>query len=479
MTTGAEAQGRLSIAEYYAQPRVRARIVEYCGGADGTPPTAAYVAALSRKGGTGPFWPSWEDVPRVPASQIDTLWAASADLARSLWDTEQLIFMIELDYQNTDAPAEPFRHPADVFCKLEPAYQAALSVFQQLQLDVPAVATGRGYHFTGAIPLADPLVDRLAAMVPHTPDWYAGIDARRPKGVTAAMSERQARAATGLGCLIEFAAHLILDRAADSAIPVMFNGTPVGLRSAVGRESVSIDFSHVGDPLDVRHVRVPFSTYQWHRLRPDIFGQQTATMIPPIAVVPRGRHSLLTPLMQGRDLGAASRAAARARPVLPNVARGVEHLLARYRASSLGRLHERLDADMRADGAAHPPLERALPPCMTAALTRPNDLLLKPEHLQHLVRGLMSHGWRPAAIARRVQSAYAADHSWGDRWTTHMDTTTRATFETRVFSGMIGAGRDPLVDFNCVSAQEKGLCPRVPCTHDLRRDRERLAAPLT
>lgn len=44
----------------------------------------------------------------------------------------------------------------------------------------------------------------------------------------------------------------------------------------------------------------------------------------------------------------------------------------------------------------------------------------------------------------------------------------------RVFAGLVTTGSDQLVDFNCVSAQEKGLCPRSACTHDLRIDRVRL-----
>jgi hypothetical protein len=30
-----------------------------------------------------------------------------------------------------------------------------------------------------------------------------------------------------------------------------------------------------------------------------------------------------------------------------------------------------------------------------------------------------------------------------------------------------------MIDFNCVSAQEKHICPGVGCPHDLRVDRER------
>jgi hypothetical protein len=50
----------------------------------------------------------------------------------------------------------------------------------------------------------------------------------------------------------------------------------------------------------------------------------------------------------------------------------------------------------------------------------------------------------------------------------------RADFYTRLFAGLLAVGRDQLVDFNCVSTQEKGLCPGVPCGWDLRTLRESL-----
>jgi hypothetical protein len=57
-----------------------------------------------------------------------------------------------------------------------------------------------------------------------------------------------------------------------------------------------------------------------------------------------------------------------------------------------------------------------------------------------------------------------------------MDAQTRAEFDVRVFAGMVATGMDEGIDFNCRSAQEKGLCPGAGCTHDLRSDRDHLLA---
>jgi len=254
---------------------------------------------------------------------------------------------------------------------------------------------------------------------------------------------------------------------------VVLNGTVVG-RGLVGRECASIDFSHAGDPLDVRHTRVAFSSYQWHRLRPDIFGARAATAVPPLATLPRGARPLAGLLSADRDLARGLREARHGHATLPDVTAGLDRLCANYAASPLAAFHAAFHAGRRAGGGRVRPLDpRALPPCLAASLERPNDLLLKPEHVQHLVRGLLARGWAAAEIAALVRAGYEADHGWGDRWT-RMHPETRADFDVRVFAGLVATGADGLLDFNCVSAQEKGLCPLTGCDHDLRADRARL-----
>jgi hypothetical protein len=459
----------LTPARYYADEVVRQRIVEYCGGGPG-PPTAAYVAAIAV---AGTPHPTWDEPVRRPGGELPQLLAAGHDVARSLWDTESLLVFFDLDYQNIDLPGEPFTHPSEVFVKMEPAFRACRRLFARFGLSPLAVMTGRGYHFTGRIPWDDPLIDVLASLVPEAPAWHAAIESRRPDGITATMTARQARAATGLGLVQEYAMHLLLRTACPaSRIPVVVNGTVVG-RGLVGRECVSVDLSHLGDPLDVRQARVAFGTYQWHRLRPDIFGAPVASALP-LAAIPRGRRPLLSLLTAGRDLAAARRLARRADTRVPEVTRGVERLLADYHGTMLATFHrEYLAAPAE---MPHPALDlSSLPPCLAAPLQTPNDLLLKPEHLQHLTRGLLLRGWHARQIASLVRMHYEQDHGWGTRWA-RMEPRTRADYDVRVFAGLVLTGLDRLVDYNCVSAQEKGLCPGVGCSDDLRVERDRFLA---
>jgi len=438
-----------ALEEYYADRHVRARIVEYCSATRDGHPTAAYITPLG---------------PVAPDGTVQ-------EFARSLWDLDNLIFFFQLDYLNPDHSEEPYLHPADVLLKLEPAFRACRAVCQSFGLDVQAVLTGRGYHFVGRIPLDSLVIETLAALPGETPAWHAAHETRRPHGLTACppepwrrgatISPRHARAAAGLGLLIEHVAHLVLARAWTSPIPFVVNGT--GAREGVvGRECVSIDFSHVGDPLDVARFRTAFSAYRRHQNRPDLFGAKVAAL-PALAALPRGAEPLVTFLTDGRGLAIARQAARVSHVTIPDVQQGVGKLLADYAASPLAAFHRSFRAECRHVTRPLPDWRAAdLPACITAPLDRPNNLLLKAGHVQHVVRGLLAKGWMPAQIAALVEQKYQEPHEWGSRWS-RLDPRTRAEFDVRVFAGLVATGADDLGDFTCASAQEKGVCPLVGC----------------
>jgi hypothetical protein len=461
-----------SVQQYYADPDVRTRLLEYCGAVPGAPPSAVYVAVLHPEG--RPF-PGWQQATRVPAVALTEHLSLEGDLSRSLWDTRNLIFVLDLDYQNVDFPANPFLYPAETFVKLEPAYRATRQVLVRFGLSPLVVMTGRGYHFIGRIPLNDPAIDMLASLVPDLPGWYEGYRDRHSRNIDATLDVRQARAASGLGLLIEYLAHRILRRSARSSrVPVVVNGTVVG-SGPMGRECVSLDFSHVGDPLDTRTMRIAFSTYQWHRFRPDIFGPECERAGTLVALPRRGR-GLLSMLMSGRTLDAARRSARRTSTALPIVADGVRRLVIEYESSRLAAFHRTFYGTGGRGESRAPRVDlETLLPCVAVALNSPNDLLLKPEHLQHLTRALLTCGWTARQIAELVCEYYESDFGWGDRWAV-LHPRSRAEFDVRVFAGLIAMGLDTMIDFNCVSAQEKDICPRVGCPHDLRTDRDAFLA---
>jgi len=463
-----------TLQEYYGEPAVRARMLEYCGGVDGGPPTCLFVSGLSAR--DRPVI-TWGRAPRSPVSGLDALCSHGADVARSLWDSSSLLIHLDIDYQNTDSPGEAYHHSAEVFHKLEPVYRAVRHVLGRFDMPLLTLMTGRGYHFTGRVPLDAGVIDRLAGLVPEPPAWLATLPERRPSWVTSNITERQAKAYIGAGLLVEWFAHLILRRAScRSPIPIVLNGTVVG-SGPTGRECTSIDLSYAGDPMDVRHLRLAFSAYQKHRLRPDLVGHGAASARAPFIAVPRGHESLEHLLSHGRTYSHAARAARGHSTVLPEVAAGVHHALNAYDRSRLAAFHRRFYGAPRRrpeDGARI--LKSAwldLPTCASRPLEQPNDRLLQPASIQHVTRALMAEGLPPRDIAAIVHERYLADFGWGRRWE-WLDPETRAEFDVRVFAGLVATGLDRAIDFNCTSAQEKGLCPREACTHDLRVDRARL-----
>lgn len=454
----------MTIADYYRRPAVRERIRQYCG--------ACHRLTALRP--DQPI-PMWETASAYPPDDLDNLLAAGVDIARSLWDAEHLLIHLDIDYHNVDVPAEPFTHPVDVFFKLEPVYRACRRVLAHFGIAPLALVTGRGYHFTGQVPLGSPVFDRLAALAPQTPAWHATLRTRQPWAAPELLDEWHARAYTGIGLIVEYLSHLIVRHATRrTRIPVVFNGTDVG-SGANGRECVSLDFSYAGDPLDMRFIRVAFGGYQLHTLRADIFGTRAAAM-PPMAALPRCSDDLARLLMEARMPAIAGRLAAHADTRIPIVTAGIDALITNYLTSPLAAFHQRFYATLPHEPQLWPQTydqldTRTLPPCVAWPLQQPNDLLMQPARLQHLIRGLMGRHWHPRHVAGLIHSRYRQDHHWGSRWS-RMDPQTRAEFDVRVFAGLIETGLDRGVDYNCVSAQEKGLCPwAAECRHDLRTDR--------
>ncbi|MEW6323282.1 MAG: hypothetical protein AB1635_19605 [Acidobacteriota bacterium] len=460
----------MDVASYYARPPVRQRLEEYLdplGRGEGS--TAVSVSGVYA--GCDPM-PQWEGAPALPPEALDWLLARGADVARSMLDRRVFLVHIDLDYQNSSHPDEPFLHPRETFARLEPAYAAVDAVLARFDLPVLRLMTGRGYHFTGAVPLEAPVVDDLAGLSAEDPAWYV-TRGQRVYDPRADYSSHVARAYAGLGLVLEHAAHLVARTVPRTALlPLVINGTVVGEVSDRGRECASLDVSFAGDPIDVRSLRCAFSAYQLHRLRPDIFGAEAAAR-PPLAAVPRAPDAPLDAVLESRSLEAAAALAIDAGARLPMATGGLTRLVDDYRASPLRAFHRSFYTV-----APHPPARwadtydrvdlDAWPQCVAASLRTPNDLLLQPAHLQHVTRAFLDAGWTPRHVAGLVWSRYARDCGWGDRWRRRMDPRTRADYDVRVFAGLIDQGLDRGLDFNCVSAREKGLCPGGACGWDLR-----------
>lgn len=465
-----------ALAAYYRHPAVRARIREYCGFEHRRSPSCVFLSAAFPG---APIPTGWTLARQSPASDLKEMLDRGADIFRSMWDRQCLVVYLDVDYLNADRPGHAFSCPAEAFQKIEPTYQSVVDFLKRYRIGLLTVMTGRGYQLTGRIPLGSALVQRLAAVAPSVPDWYETQQSRLPPWIHDRFTPAHACAYVGLGLLLEYFAHQVIRQAAPrSAVPLVINGTNVGFGPG-GREAVSLDLSFAGDPMDVRHMRVAFGGYQLHRFRPDLYGVEVASLDPLIAV-PRGNCSLHEMLHRLRSRDGSARLAESSCTRIPIVTDGVAALLADYEKSSLARFHRAFySVEPDHPGAWSQTYDRfdlsALPPCVAAPLVNPHDLLLKPEYIQHVTRFLMSEGWVPRHIAGLVWSRYEKEFGWGERWI-RLSPRARAEFDVRVFAGMVATGLDRGIDFNCCSAQEKGLCPLAGCTRDLRVNRDRLLA---
>jgi hypothetical protein len=217
-------------------------------------------------------------------------------------------------------------------------------------------------------------------------------------------------------------------------------------------------------------VRLPFTAYRWP-------GDGGAALRVPRVTIP-------VPPGAGAELACArdpERAAVLARGVdctIPDASAGTLALIEEYDGSDLARFHRSFDGrgeDLAAvcrDGL--PDLDLAtLPACVAEILRRPNDLLLQPAGIQHAVWALVALGWPPRQVAALIRSKYLEPHGWLADFHFH-DAGLRAEVYTRLFAGLVAVGRDRLVDFNCKSTQEKGLCPGGGCAWNLATLRDRL-----
>ena len=463
-----------TIAEYYAHPAVRARIREYCGGDAGTPLSCVFLSA-DLPGEPPPA--GWSLHSQLPPDDLDDLLDRGADVFRSVLDAASLPFYVDVDYLNAWLPGHAFARPGEVFGKLEPTYQAVVGLLAEYGIETLALMTGRGYQFTGRIPFDSPVFRRIAALAPETPDWYDTYRARVPPWLRLRITTRYARAYLAMGLLLEYFAHRVIRRAASlSSLPVVLNGTNVG-DGAEGRAAVSLDLSFAGDPADVRHMRVAFGAHQHHRFRPDIYGPEVSAL-DPLTTVPRGKRPLAEMLEVWRHPAGAAALAESCPSRIPVSARGLARLVSDYAQSSLAACHRQFFSSPPHNPSSWPETYdrfdlAQVPPCVAAPLAMPNDWLLKPEYLQHVTRFLMSQGWTPRHIAGLAWSKYSQGCNWGTRWQ-YLSPRSRAEFDVRVFAGMLVAGLDRCVDFNCRSTQEKTMCPGTGCPHDLRVARERL-----
>ncbi len=447
--------------DYYRNPEVRQRIVENLGGSCLEDATAVYICAND---GT----PRTDFPPRAVHALTHEL-DAGQEVMRSLWDREGLIADLDIDYANFSFPHEAFVDPSRTFEVMQPVVEAVQELLLRFGIAPLHMLSGRGHHFVWRIRRGTGAFSRLS-QIGHLAGSLKGRyrEALPPSGEC--VGQELGAAFAGLGLMLEYLAHCILEATAETVpVPVELTAveSPSGQR---GREAVAIDISEYGDPINLRCVRVPFSVYLKGRRE---YGAPREAKEPLQVCIPLHEMSVQQAARVMRDPAMVQSLARRAPTRIPDCSQATTGLVEDYCASSLARFHREFYR------ASHEPPERwgqtydrtplhQLPTCASRPFYTPNDLLLKPNRLRHVVRVLLARDWHPRHIAGLIRSKYERDFGWGHYWFQY-DATSRADFYTRVFAGLIATGRDLLDDFTCEDVRSTGFCGQHECTGEVDR----------
>ena len=451
------------INRYYGHPIIAERMVEFLGESPIDDATAIYVCGTEGEPDPDAFEP-------LPATRLSELLERGSEIGRSLWDRKFLIADLDIDYENFDSAAEPYLDDSRTFHILQPVIDTALKVLGASGIRPLHLIGGRGHHLVWAIRYDSTAFSQLAHLGNIPPSLMALYD-RKSIEFGHGIHPCLARAFAGMGMLLEFTAHRILSLAAPSCpVPIQLTAVEVGPGDG-RREIVSLDISEYGDPLHLRHIRVPFSLYLKPRRLSWCLGEDGVRQLLPLFEIPLEGTSMDEAVRARHDPEAVLDLAARSSVRIPDESEGSFNLLHEYKKSELAGFHDdfyscQAEAAERAESDPAIRDLEALPPCTRWILDHPNDWLLKPGGLQHLTRTFMSLGWHPRKIAELIRLQYQADFGWNNRWLRY-DAAYRAMFYVRLFSGLICTGQDELIDFNCVSNREKGYCTVGECNWNL------------
>ncbi len=456
--------------EYYKYPAVRERIAEYCGGTANNPSnfSSEYIVGY----GEELLRSQKKDFLSIDTKYFHDILDKGLDIFRSIWDKCGTVCVLDIEYFNLDYAGEVYYNPERTFKKIEPLYNLIKSLYQKYNIPYLCIMTGQGYHFSSFVSTDSALskkLENIGYIEETVAKKYREMTRRRRK-----VSIAYGKIFNAIGRLMEFLTHQILAEGNKiSPVPIVFSDIPVGKRGEIGREAISIDLTAFADPVYMRDIRCPFSTHQKHRLQKYKVGEYIAEKIPIQIALPRdNKISLDELLFARRHFRRSSEIAENANCQIPKAEQGFENLFNDYLKSKLYEFHRNFDSVQHDTPElwqyTYDKLDESnFPECIKKILHYPNPNALMPGNIQTLVRFLLKNHWHPKHIAGLLRSKYERSHYFWDTDWNKYDPSSRANFWCRCFAGFIYCNIDGEIDYNCVSHQEKGLCPNLKCGHYL------------
>ncbi|MEW5895924.1 MAG: hypothetical protein AB1650_09270 [Candidatus Omnitrophota bacterium] len=449
----------MQIREYYEDSYVQARMIEFMGGKRAEESTCVYLLKCDVVEG---------DCIRKLPTELEFFLLNEMDVCRSLWDRKYLLVHLDIEYVNFDFPGEPYLDYERCFQLQQPLMDVVMSMFVKYGLKPLHLLSGRGHHFTWCVKQKSPIFHQLAGIGRLSENLRKKY--REPHPPTGeSIGVQLGKAFSGLGLAIEY---LSFEAKAKSVtrIPVQITAVRVEPQER-GREVISIDISEYADPLDTRMIRIPFSVYHKHFTKRWLIPDNLRDTLPPIFLIPLTDHDYRKAIRIMRNPDEVHSLARTTSATIPECPKAMKRLIDDYKASRLARFHEWFYSQEHEDpenwltSYDQAPLDR-IPACARNILENPNDLLLRPECIRHVVICFLALGWHPRQIAGLIRSKYERNYGWGRLWYIY-DAAERADFYTRVFSGLIELGYDLLDDFTCEGVKKSGVCFHEDDKHDL------------
>ena len=459
-----------ALISYYRSPAVRQRLDEYCSFSTKKQLSCEYLIGfgepLKRMGYHLP-------IMGVPSHRLDDLIELGLDLFRSVWDHEGTLAILDIEYFNLDSLASLYADQVKYFEMMEPTYRAITNLFNDYGIAHLNNTTPSGYHFESKIPFSTKTHKKLEE-IGHLESTLKTQYTSLPEGDRKCknrMTSHAARGYSAVGRLMEFLCHRIIEDTREySKLPVTIADTAPG-KGKFRREGMSLDITQYADNLNMRSIRLAFSSHQKQKVYVNRIGMDLARSSPIYACVPRNDLSIKELYNIRKNLDSAREYAKKVGTRIPKASRGWLKLLDDYRASPLFEFHTEFDSvhhDLRERwGITYLKLDLwRVPACVAMPLMNANPWLLIPTNLQTICRVFYAMGWHPKHIAGMIRAYYSQGPYWPLDWRKY-NTETKANFWARVYCGMIAMGTDTLEDFNCASQNEKGFCPKPYCGHNL------------
>ncbi len=424
----------MNVEQFYQSGAVRDRMAEFLGGTTLDTATSCFIARC-RDYDHPEFWAS-------EPTRLDFFLENQTEVCRSLWDKQNLVVHIDVEYVNFDYVAEPYLDPVRTYELQQPIYDGILDFLARYGIHPLTLLSGRGYHFIWKISRQCCAFDSLTHIT-RLPSQLKQMYAQPLEPLGEIIEPELGAAFEGLGLVVEYVARCVQqENAAYCAVPVQFVDMPT-VPQHRGREAISIDVTEYGDPLYTRVIRVPFSAY----LKPWRNGsvpEHLRGQIPMMFAVPAAGGGIRSDVANMRDAERAVQLARKTHTIIPDASDATERLIEAYIRSDTARYHAWFYLQDHEPKSRWPnTYDRFRPdePAVQRIFDHPNDLLLKPDCIRQVVVALCRRGWHPRHIAGLIRSKYERDYGWLNKWFKY-DAGKRADFYTRLFAGSIVLGPD-------------------------------------